>query len=97
MAEQFISEAIHPGSSTFDTAPMARGEPGLPRQFTWRNRDFQIAQILQQWKEAGPCRSGANEIYLRKHWYRVITTDGSAMRIDFERQPRSRQAAIQRW
>jgi len=36
MSEQLISEALVPVVATSDTARMAIGEPGLPREFLWR-------------------------------------------------------------
>ena len=97
MTEEFVSEAIEPVESTFNTARMATGEPGLPKRFTWRNREYEIADVLEQWKDSGPCKSGADEKYLRKHWYRIRTTDGTEMKIYFERQPRSKGQAKSRW
>jgi hypothetical protein len=34
-------------------------------------------------------RHGSGERYVRKHWYRVKTTEGPEMKIYFERQRRS--------
>ncbi|MBT7300722.1 MAG: cytoplasmic protein, partial [Victivallales bacterium] len=34
------------------------------------------------------CHHGSSEQYVRRHWFRVETTDGSEMRIYFDRQPR---------
>lgn len=97
MREEFVSEAIEPVESTFNAARMATGEPGLPRQFIWRDREYEIADVLEQWKDSGPCKSGTDEKYLRKHWYRIRTTDGIEMKIYFERQPRSKGQAKARW
>lgn len=38
MGERFVSEVISPVVSTCDTSRMAIGEPGLPREFLWRDR-----------------------------------------------------------
>jgi hypothetical protein len=97
MTEEFVSEPIGPDIKAFDTARMATGEPGLPKRFTWRDREYEIAEVLEQWKDSGPCKSGADEKYLRKHWYRIRTTDGTEMKIYFERQPRSKGQAKSRW
>ena len=52
--------------------------------------------MLERWKDTGPCTSGSGEKYLRKHWFRVRTTDGREMKLYFERQARgSRQTS--RW
>ena len=70
MQEQFISEAIKPVEGMFDAAAMARGEPGLPEQFVWRDKKYSVDEVLEKWKESGPCKSGSAEKYLRKHWNR---------------------------
>jgi Domain of unknown function (DUF6504) len=95
--EQFVSEPITPVQGTFDPAGMTRGEPGLPHRFLWRDKEFAIAEVRQAWKEDGPCRSGATEMYLRKHWFRVATEEGAEMTIYFQRQPRSRSQSKARW
>lgn len=97
MTEKFISEAITPVPGTSDAAAMTRGEPGLPARFIWRDREYEVAAVSQAWKESGPCRSGSAELYLRKHWFRFETTDGSKMTVYFERQPRSRRQNKSRW
>jgi len=97
MSEEFIGESITPVAGTFETAAMARGEPAVPGQFTWRGRRYSTAEVLEAWKETGPCRTGGAEQYLRKHWYRVRTDDGLVMTLYFERQPRSRSRSKARW
>jgi hypothetical protein len=97
MAEQFVSEAIQPATGTFDTGGMTRGEPGLPQQFLWRDRTYAVAEVLEVWKEQGPCRNGSGEMYLRKHWYRIRTAQGPEMTIYFERQARSKRESRKRW
>lgn len=97
MTERFVSEPIQPAAGTFDAAGMTRGEPGLPKQFTWRDQQYTVAEVLEAWKEDGPCRSGSPEMYLRKHWYRIRTIEGPEMTIYFERQARSKQQSKKRW
>lgn len=97
MRRQFISEAIQPVAETMSTRRMARGEPGLPRKFIWRGQEYHVAKVLETWKETSGCRSGSDEQYVRKHWYRVRTTDGSEMRLYFERQARSGRERKARW
>lgn len=75
---------------------MSVGEPGLPARFVWRGTEYGVAQVLEKWKATGPCRHGSGEQYVRRHWFRVETTDGTQMEIYFDRQPRSRQKK-QRW
>ncbi len=97
MAEEFVSEPIVPVEGTFDSAGMTRGEPGLPGRFVWRQQEYTVADVLEAWKETGPCKSGSPEQYLRKHWFRVRTGDGLEMTIYFERQARTKQQGTQRW
>jgi phosphoribosylglycinamide formyltransferase-1 len=86
MPERFVSEAIKPVAATFDTARMAAGEPGLPREFVWRGRTIAVAAVLRAWRETGRCRHGSPEMYARKHWYEVATSGGT-MKIYCDRQP----------
>jgi phosphoribosylglycinamide formyltransferase-1 len=97
MSEEFVSETIKPIEGTFDTAAMTRGEPGLPAKFIWRDKEYQVAELLETWKETGPCRNGSDEIYLRKHWYKIRTTDNIIMTLYFERQARSKKQNKARW
>jgi hypothetical protein len=97
MDENFISEMIKPLMGTFDTAAMTRGEPGLPKKFIWRDNEYEVAQVLEVWKETGPCKSGSPELYLRKHWYKIRTADGKIMTLYFERQARSKNQNKARW
>lgn len=85
MTRSFVSEPIVPLPGTFDAAGMSRGEPGLPRRFRWRRREFAVAQELERWREHGDCRNGSGERYVRKHGFRVRTEDGSVLRIYFQR------------
>ena len=97
MPGDFVSEPITPVTGTADTRGMARGEPGLPRQFTWRGAPYTVAEVLESWKTATRCKSGSAEQYVRKHWYRVRTDTGHQMTLYFERQARSARQRKQRW
>ncbi len=85
MPASFISEPIAPLGGSFDPAGMARGEPGLPHKFRWRKREFTVGRVLEQWKEHGDCKHGSGERYVRRHSYRVETTDGTIMCLYFLR------------
>ena len=89
MKETFIGEAIVPEDMSFSVSPMAMGTPGLPQKFSWKGRRFSVIEVLEEWKESGPCRHGSGERYVRKHWFRVRTTEDLEMSIYFERQVRS--------
>lgn len=95
--EKFISESIQPITATCDTAAMAFGEPGLPREFIWRDQTLGIAAVLKTWRETGKCRHGSPEMYARKHWFEVTTTCGRTAKIYFERQPRRGQKGSRWW
>lgn len=95
--DKFISESIKPIAGTFDTGAMARGEPGLPARFVWRKTEYSVTQILGKWKETSPCKSGGKEKYVRKHWYKIKTTDNKIMQIYFERKPLPKGQRRTRW
>lgn len=85
MPASFVSESITPLDASFDTAGMSRGEPGVPRRFRWRKREITVAGVLESWKEYGDCTHGSGERYLRKHGYRLKTTDGMVLKVYFQR------------
>jgi phosphoribosylglycinamide formyltransferase-1 len=95
MAAQFISEPIEP-LELANTA-MAAGEPALPMRFRWRDEEYTVAEVLEKHREFQPeGHKAGNELYLRKHWVDVVTTDGRRLKLYCERQARSRNRH-QRW
>lgn len=95
--EAFICEPITPVAGTFDPGAMARGEPGLPQAFTWRGERYAVARVRETWRSVEVERGGV-EKYLRKHWYRLETTEGQVMTLYFNRQPlRGRRPTQGRW
>jgi hypothetical protein len=97
MPERFVSEAIRPVAGTGDTARMAIGEPGLPREFVWRGRTISVTAVLRSWRETGKCRHGSPEMYVRKHWYEVATASDGTLKLYFERQPRGGRKGARWW
>ena len=95
--EEFVGEELLPVVGTTDLSAMSRGEPGLPQRFTWREREYRIVGVIGKWKSSGPCRGGGKEIYLRRHWYKVITVPGATMTIYFDRQARNPNRPKARW
>jgi hypothetical protein len=95
--EKFVGEAITPVPGTGDAAAMSRGAPGLPKRFSWRGGEYEVEAVLKTWRETGPCTSGSDEQYVRKHWSTVRTTSGEEMTLYFERQARSGQERKRRW
>jgi phosphoribosylglycinamide formyltransferase-1 len=94
--QAFVSEPIAPVGAAADTDGMAGGGPGLPRAFAWRGETIVIAAVLRTWRETGPCRHGSPEVYVRKHWFEVVTTANRTAKIYFDRQPRGPRS-ISRW
>ena len=92
--ETFVSEAVTPEAGGFDAAAMSRGEPGLPRAFTWRGRRFEVAQVLATWKTSTRERG---ELYLRRHWFEVRASSGERMTLYCERQAKNRNKPKARW
>jgi phosphoribosylglycinamide formyltransferase-1 len=98
MPVTFVSEPITPLEGSFDPAGMARGEPGLPHQFRWRKKDYAVAEILGQGKAYGDCKHGSGERYVRRHSYRVRTTDGTVFQLYFQRSfGRVKTRPLNRW
>ena len=93
----FVSESIKPVAGTFDTSAMAKGEPGLPARFLWREVEYRVTRVVDKWKETTPCKSGSKEKYVRKHWYRVKMESGEIMNIYFERKPLPKGQRRTRW
>ncbi|MFZ0132487.1 MAG: DUF6504 family protein [Desulfobacterales bacterium] len=95
--EKFISEPIKPLTETADTSRMAIGEPGLPNKFVWRGQTICVTVVLRTWRETGKCRHGSPEMYVRKHWYEVLTETDGVMKIYFERQARRGKGKARWW
>ena len=96
-SEEFICEPLKPQPGTGDTAAMSGGEPGLPAIFTWRDVKYSVAGVIRKWKSSGPCRHGSGEMYLRRHWYRILTDPPMIMTVYCDRQPKDRQRPKARW
>ena len=95
--EQCVSEQIKPDSDGFNAMCLVGGAPSMPRAFRWRGEEFVVAEVVDVWKETGPCTHGSAEQYVRKHWFHVRTTSGDEMKIYFERQARSAKQRKTRW
>ena len=93
----FVSESIAPVFDQGTGTSIGVGAPVIPSGFIWREKEYRIQSVLETWKESGACKSGSSERYLRKHWYRIRTTDGKEMEIYFERQARSSKQRNKRW
>ena len=80
---RLVSEEIRPLPGRFETADMARGEPGLPAGFTWRGAEYRIAERLSTGKTTGLDRG---EVYVRRHTCRLRMDDGSTWEVYVTRQ-----------
>jgi len=96
-AGEFICEELTPVAATGDAAMMSRGEPGLPRLFTWRDVPYEVVGVIQSWKTHGPCRHGNGEMYLRRHWYKVQVRPHLVMTVYCDRQAKDRRKPKSRW
>ena len=97
MREHLISECLVPVLTEVDAHRIVIGAPVLPTRFLWRGTEYRVTEVLEQWKETGPCRHGSGERYVRKHWYRLRMATGEEMKIYFDRHARSTQQRTQRW
>ena len=88
-SEEFVSEQMIPVAGTGDAAAMSRGEPGLPQRFTWRRTQYRLAGLISKWKTSGQCHSGSSEMYLRRHWYKILTDPPMLMTIYCDRQTKT--------
>ena len=84
---QFVSEAIRP-LGVFDADALARGEPGAPSGFEWRGETLTIASIVATRKGT---KSDRGDVYVRRHYFDVVLTDGRHATISFERQAKRGQ------
>ncbi len=85
-----ISEPIRLGETTLETAAMASGEPGVPRSFIWREREYRVREVLRRWRTTRQCRSTGKPgpgPYVHKHLYSLRMDDGSEWTVYLERQP----------
>jgi hypothetical protein len=94
---EFIGEELHPVAGEGDALAMSRGEPGLPRRFLWRGREYRVIGVIETWKTSGPCRNGSGEMYLRKHWYRIRVEPVAVLTVYCDRQARDRERPKARW
>jgi hypothetical protein len=92
-----ISELLKPDRSSFDAAAMARGIPGLPTGFTWRERHYAIAELLESWKQSEPCDHHSGERYYRKHFYRFRVDTGEVWTVYALRHVKRGENPRNRW
>jgi hypothetical protein len=98
MSAEFVSEPITPLPGVFDARAMATGLPGLPAGFTWRGQTCAIVDVLADWKHSSREGSPAQgELYLRRHYFRLRMSDGSAWTVYLIRQTPRSGSPKRRW
>jgi hypothetical protein len=97
MASEFVSESIVPDAGTFDAGAMAKGQPGLPTGFTWRDQHYQIREALEEWKESEAEFHRSGEKYYRKHFWKIRVDTGQFMTLYAVRHVKRGQSAKRRW
>jgi hypothetical protein len=95
--EQFVSEEMKPVAGTAMASLAARGRPGLPQRFLWRGREYRVVAIMEEWKTTGRCDHGADELYVRRHWFRIATEPQAVMTVYCDRQAKDRRHPKSRW
>ena len=95
--QRFICEPMTPVAGTGDTTAMARGEPGLPKAFWWRGTEYRVVEMIRSWKTTSRCTSGADEQYVRRHWYTIRTDPPMTMTVYCDRQSKDRKRPKARW
>ncbi|MCB9852314.1 MAG: cytoplasmic protein [Phycisphaerales bacterium] len=95
---EFVSEPVKPDFGTADAASMARGIPGLPTGFTWRDRHYAIRAVLSSWKRSeSENHRPSGEKYYRKHYYKVSVDTGEVMTLYAVRHVKVGENPNQRW
>jgi hypothetical protein len=95
--EQLVSEAIEPDLEAPVDFHYRAGDPVLPGRFRWRGREYAVAAVVEAWRELSEGSRAMPDRYVRRHWYRVRTTDGSEMKLYVERRGRARGKAKPGW
>ncbi len=95
---EFVAEPLEPVGGAFDTAAMGTGLPGLPNAFRWRDQEFQIAAELGSWKHSASYNGTVGgQRYLRRHYWRLRMSDGSAWTVYFIRHTPRSGSSRRRW
>ncbi|HPF39332.1 MAG TPA: DUF6504 family protein [Phycisphaerae bacterium] len=97
-SSEFVAEPVQPDAGTADTANMARGMPGLPTGFTWRDRHYEIRALVSSWKssESHNHRS-SGERYYRKQYFKVTVDSGEVMTLYALRHMKAGENPMRRW
>jgi len=94
-AARAVFEEVTPEGGDFDASAMARGEPGVPMRFRWRETTFHVAEVLATRREVSRADASAGA-YVRRHVVTIVTTTGERMDLSGARGPRGGRADA-RW
>jgi len=84
---ELISEPID--VTAFDTSAMKSGLAGAPTAFTWRGRDYRVAELIGRRKfSRGDGHNPAKEKYLKREYFTVRLASGETAELYIERQAR---------
>jgi hypothetical protein len=84
----FVSEPLVPGDALVDGGAFARGEPPLPRSFTWRGETLAVRAVTRAWRSTNLDRG---DTYLARHWYALALADGREAVVYFDRKAKRRR------
>jgi Family of unknown function (DUF6504) len=79
----FVSEALTASAETIDTGGLSRGEPPLPKDFTWRDERLAVRDVVRTWRSTTTDRG---DTYLARHWYELALADGRTAVVYFDRK-----------
>jgi len=80
-----VSEEIVPASAGYDPATLARGEPSLPSEFTWRGDRLLVGTTRRTWRST---KDDRGDTYVKRHYFEFETAGGRIAVVYFERQAR---------
>jgi hypothetical protein len=83
-----VMEPVTPEPGSFDPRAMARGEPGVPRRFSWRGTTYVVAEVLGTRREVENYSGSDKDTYARRHVVRVRTESGEVMSLSATRGAR---------
>ena len=83
-----MSEALGASSDHVATGALSRGEPPLPREFTWHDERLVVRDVVRTWRSTITDRG---DTYLAKHWFEIALEDGRVAVVYFDRKTRRSQ------
>lgn len=85
---RFVGRPLEPDGDAL-LAPSANGEPPLPAAFRWDEGTIAVIAIRRSWRST---KSDRGDVYLKRHWFEIETSEGSLAQIYFDREARRGQA-----